>query len=709
MKTKIYKFLFLSAILCVAKANTISAQTQIPCGTSEFTNALRAAHPELEQQALDYENELNQKIAQKEERSSVLHIIPIVFHVIHVNGSENIPDINIFNQVDRLNKDFRKQNSDTTSIVAAFQPIAADCNIEFRLAQKDPNGNCTNGIDRIYSHKTFNADDYSKLNQWPRDKYFNVWVITNIPNGTTPGTILAYAHFPSSVAGFLYPYDGVIMISSQCNGSSRTLTHEIGHWLSLEHTWGGGQVATACGDDAVSDTPPTKGHFSTCPPYDSTCSTGTATPNILENIQNYMDYSSCIFMFTVGQRDRMRAALESPTASRNNLYLPSNLAATGVDGSGVACAPVAEFYANRYSVCAGGTVTFTKNILNTIGTAATIAWSFPGSSTTGTPSTSPITVTYPTPGLYPVTLTATNSTGTNTITKTDYIKVNAGAEFFGPQTENFEAINDYFYFWESQNLDAGSNGWGLSSSTGYSGTRSVVMSGYNNYANDVDNLISASYNLSGLTGIQLSFRCAAASRATSTADMTDQLKVYSSIDCGATWFPRKTFPAVATPSLPFPLINAGYHPEFFVPNSASQWQLQTISPLPASLAVSNVRFKFEYTTGVASNNIYIDDVNITGTVGIAENTFDESNVSVFPNPTNQTSTLYYHLNSKGNTNIQLVDVLGKKLMEINNKEQSEGDYTISISKQSLGLKSGIYFIKLTVNNNSITKKLIVTE
>jgi PKD repeat protein len=507
----------------------------------------------------------------------------------------------------------------------------------------------------------------------------------------------------------MYPFDGILMIASQCNGTSRTLTHELGHWMSLNHTWGGGEINVACGDDGVLDTPETKGHFSTCPAFDSTCN-----PGVLENIQNYMDYSSCVYMFTEGQKTRMRSALESPVADRNNLWSAANLAATGVDGSGVACKPIPDFYANRYTICPGGTVTFTKNIMNTTGTAPSVVWSFPGSNTpTSTSSAASVTVTYPTAGTYPVQLKATNSVGTDSILKTDYIKVvPTSAFYYGPAMENFETTSNYFQQWNVTNYDNhpdyGSYTWGLSSTSGYSGNHSVFMTAYNNYVNDVDDLVSPSYNLTGMTGVQFTFRCAAATRATSTDDMVEELRLMHSTDCGATWVNTKVFkPYYTSATIPV-FVNNGYHPEFYTPANASEYQFHAVT-LPSSAVTYNTRFKFQYKSGSLGNNVYIDDINIMGTVGVEENSVDESSVSIYPNPTQSQSTVSYHLNKKAAVSFQLVDVLGKKVMDISTANQPEGDYSIVLSKENMGLRNGIYFVKLTIDNNTITKKLVISE
>src|SRR5262249_54803001 len=91
----------------------------------------------------------------------------------------------------------------------------------------------------------------------------NIWVVYQMG---TQG-VAAYAYLPAGAAGLGYKVDGVIAWYQYVGPSSsgpRTLTHEIGHTMNLSHPWGGGTVATACGDDGVEDTPVTEGGTS-CP------------------------------------------------------------------------------------------------------------------------------------------------------------------------------------------------------------------------------------------------------------------------------------------------------------------------------------------------------------------------------------------------------------------------------------------------------------
>jgi hypothetical protein len=891
----IYRSIKLGLLLC-AGSFSMMAQSTLPCATTEFTNQLRAKYPQL-QTDFDNYNQSMTTVSHAGERTTTTYIVPVVFHVMHVNGVENISDATIFAQMNRLNTDYRKLNSDTSSIVGRFDTLASDVNIEFRLAQIDPNGNCTNGIERIYTHKTFQADDESKLNQWPRDKYLNIWVVHDIAGSTSSATILGFAHFPSDVAGPLFVYDGIIAVYNTIGGSSRTLTHEIGHYLNLLHPWGStNDPGVACGDDLVDDTPITKGHFSTCPLLDAACTLnpftanfkfdsvttssgnidptvndpltaitatafkavgvssnsstngkfefsdwGLGAPNgattfasltgsintskyyevkftpqygynmkytqinfafsrnatgvrtfavrssrdgfaanlatasvatadaanmsiqtgnifflkndttltvssgkitlsgtlftndtmpvtfriyawnaedaagtfaldsvnfigssdLIENTQNYMDYSSCTNMFTKSQVLRMRNAIESSVSHRNNLWSAANLAATGVL-TPQTCKPYPDFYSNRWKVCAGDIVKFTKNVM--YGTPDSVRWNFYGGTPSTSTSTAPVNVTYSTPGFYKVSLTAYNSAGTDSVVKTNFIEVNPGWSdfpFSGSFTEDFENTTNYSMYWDVKNYDSNANTWNICTTGGYLSSKSVVMAAFGDYQYDVDDLTSPSYDLSFTSGVAMTFRCAAASHAGAASEVNDVLNVYVSVNCGQTWSLRGTFSDST-------LINNGYSPAAFYPTSSTVWTLRTVT-IPGSFASSNTRFKFEYTAGAESNNVYIDDINLSGAVGINENNNATSSLSIFPNPTNQSSTISYRLDKKSSTKIEVVDVLGKVAFTQVNAEQSEGEYSVMISKQNLNLKNGIYFVKFTVNDQSVTKKLIVTQ
>ena len=126
-----------------------------------------------------------------------VRIIPVVFHVIHAYGDENISKAQIEDQIRILNEDFRRMNADTSNTRDVFKSRASDFEIEFQLARKDPDGNCTEGITRHYSAFTDKGDDpiKSMFPAWDQKKYLNIWVVRNITySSQLGGTVLGYAY-----------------------------------------------------------------------------------------------------------------------------------------------------------------------------------------------------------------------------------------------------------------------------------------------------------------------------------------------------------------------------------------------------------------------------------------------------------------------------------------------------------------------------------
>ncbi|MEO7082613.1 MAG: M43 family zinc metalloprotease, partial [Flavobacteriales bacterium] len=256
-------------------------QQVIPCATDQVQQRLIEQNPDLVRQNAEYQLGLQEylqaKAGLRDDGDNVVYVIPIVFHILYDptagNDNHNLSNSVIEAQVAQLNKDYRKLNADTANVVDPFKPINADIRVEFQLATKDPFGNCTNGIDRITSQRSTQAADFSKLNPWFRDRYVNIWVIRALEQNTPGSTTLGYSQLPAYVQDdFGALRDGVIMLSSEIGTTSTTLTHELGHFLNLEHVWGStNQPGVACGDDNVADTPITKGHFSFCDLNDHEC------------------------------------------------------------------------------------------------------------------------------------------------------------------------------------------------------------------------------------------------------------------------------------------------------------------------------------------------------------------------------------------------------------------------------------------------------
>src|ERR1043165_1654304 len=292
------------------------------CGTYNVHQRLMRTHPDyvsnrahIENHALEYARTRGQNA-----RTGVT-TIPVVVHVVHNTQAQNISDAQINSQIDVLNKDYRKTNPDVANVPPVFAPLAADARIQFKLADKDPSNNPTNGITRTQTATaSFSDDDKVKsaatggADAWPADKYLNLWVCPL--NG---GGLLGYAQFPGGPAAT----DGVV-INVTAFGTmgtaaapferGRTATHEIGHFLNLHHLWGDVQPPSCAGTDFVGDTPPQSGpNFGTPAFPHVTCNNG---PNG-DIFMDYMDYvdDAAMFMFTQGQVTRMQACLDGPRAS----------------------------------------------------------------------------------------------------------------------------------------------------------------------------------------------------------------------------------------------------------------------------------------------------------------------------------------------------------------------------------------------------------
>lgn len=282
----------------------MSAQAQVTkphCFTTEETNPLLDNDPQYRQNQENLERFTEQYIKdqaqQRKSSSRQVYVIPVVFHILHNYGPENVSDEVIREAVATMNLDYRKLNADTVDIIPEFKQLAADCEMEFRLATIDPVGNCTNGIEHIATLETYLADDSSKRNPnwmvWPNNKYLNIWVAHSLKNSSAA----AYAHLPGGANNT----DGIMCWYLYVSNNTNTLTHEAGHHFNLLHPWGStNQPGVSCaGSDGVSDTPTTMG-FNFCPSPPSAAA--VCFPPTIENYQNYMDYSYCDMMFTEGQK-----------------------------------------------------------------------------------------------------------------------------------------------------------------------------------------------------------------------------------------------------------------------------------------------------------------------------------------------------------------------------------------------------------------------
>jgi PKD repeat protein len=639
----------------------------------------------------------------------IVYKIPIVFHVLHINGAENISDAQIKDALFILNRDFRKQNADAANVHADFQGMPSDIEVEFVLATKAPNGACFKGITRTFSSLSYQGDDGGDQvaavkagndvfqGEWASNKYLNIFICGNI------GGAAGYTYKPGgwqgtnmSIGGIWVLHNYVGSIGTSSLNTSRTLTHEVGHWLNLDHTWGGnnnpGNASSCSTDDAVQDTPNCIG-VTACVINSNTCNSDDAYWGfpMRDNVENYMDYSYCSKMFTTGQRTRMRAALTSSIAGRSNLWTSSNLAATGADGNVNLCKT--DFTVNKTSICVGELLQFTDATYNA---ATGWSWTFQN----GTPATSTAQnpqVTFDTPGIYTVTLTSTDGTTTQTETKTQYIHV---LPKFGnlPFLETFENYTNLSNTpnWEVVNpsdfiqFEVGT--------TGLSSAKSAYLNNYNSNGSQSDELISAAVDLSSITSAAtLSFRFSYRKKATANFE---SLKVFLSSDCGVTWQQRKTLTGSQLSTL--------VEPSPWIPSTPEDWTTVHMTNVTSAYWVDNFRYKFKF-EGNGGNNIYLDNINIyagspsDNVVAGIDETPQMNGVNLYPNPADEEVTLSFtSINTQAIT-VAIQDVFGKTIQTHKVLAQN-GSNLVFLDTQKLA--SGTYFVSLLNGGIPVTIKFV---
>ena len=337
MKNFTYKLFILIVFTTISSHSQSKISNQlIRCATDENTEMMLEKYPEMMGSQV-FENKLKSLIkANKLKKSNnsnkkVVLTIPVVVHIFHngenIGTGANITDAQVESQIAVLNIDYR-------NLAGSSQGVAADIELEFCLARKTPTGCPTNGVDRVDIgqngiSETSESNAITQMNalklgtNWDASQYLNMWTVAfnggsgilgyaQPPGGgaSTDGVVADCRYFGSS------DYDDGSFILKAPFDLGRTITHEVGHFFSLFHTFQGG-----CGGsgDQCADTPAVSSANSGCAPNTS-C--GSA-----DMIENYMDYTddACMDTFTLNQKDRIDAIMSSPT-NNNRKELVASLA-----------------------------------------------------------------------------------------------------------------------------------------------------------------------------------------------------------------------------------------------------------------------------------------------------------------------------------------------------------------------------------------------
>lgn len=672
------------------------------CGQTQQTEAIFSRFPHVKLDAEAAEQQLlEEEAAYKASRSGgdreeVLYI-PVVFHIIHNGGPENISDEQVESCIEVMNRDFRRLNADVSQVIPEFANITADVRIEFRLAKRDPSGNCSKGIVRVQSPLTTDGGNSMKaLSYWPRNRYMNIWVCAAI-NGS-PNTA-GYTMLPSTVnSSLMAPVDGIVLLNTftgnmgtSNNFRSRTITHEIGHWINLRHTWGNGntpgQASNCDQDDGVADTPNTIGWQS--------CNLSAESCGSLDNVQNYMDYSFCFRMFTEGQKDRMRAAALSSIAQRNQLVMASNHTATGIFEDDVLCQ--ADFYTLDQITCVGEPIQLFDESFHDVA-----SWSWDLGNGTVISGDDPAEhrnplVTFDEPGVYSITLTVSNGQASLSTTRQNYIRVLPQGEFESPFAEGFEdGLNDDHWFIENQ---MGNVTWELTGLASFEGERCVRLRNINNSIEaSTDALVSTTIDLTGATHAEVNYRWAYANRIVQT---DDRFRISISRDCGQTWVLRKMHRGLT--DLPtVPPQNAA-----FTPSGQQDWAFNSVSVNNSDFLIEDFRVKFEF-EGRGGNNMYLDNINVVAFGQDGTSVYDvaaNQSFRLFPNPMDESTSLEYFLSSDQPIRISLHDVMGREVRTLHDARMPQGEHRLTINRN--GLSTGMYVVRIQVGSSITPLRVVI--
>jgi hypothetical protein len=333
---------FITALIVFSAAHSV-AQIQEPCAAHVILREQIKENPALRQVIDAYERRLSSMKVDADAQSETVYTIPVVFHIVYHRADQNVSDAQIAEQIAVLNRDFAGGNPNTMGL---FSPtLRTDVKVQFALARTAPDGSTTSGIERrqtnVEQFDSYNSrtNDNMKhyetggLDAWDPNVYLNIWV--------APLSNVGFARFPTLVddeyGAVLDPW--VIPLGeSTIDAGGHIGSHEVGHCLSLYHTWGD-DAGSCTGSDNVDDTPNHADNsqyygvgFNTEEGVLITDSCATSSPGVM--YMNFMDYGNdrCYANFTPGQKSRMRVNLTSGgtllnLASSTAYELPSNCTA----------------------------------------------------------------------------------------------------------------------------------------------------------------------------------------------------------------------------------------------------------------------------------------------------------------------------------------------------------------------------------------------
>jgi len=632
--------------------------------------------------------------------------IPIVFHIVLQNPNL-VTDAQIQAQLDRINTDYAGLNPDSSLIPTWFKPFFSKPNIQFKLAQRNPNDEPTDGIERIAtSISSFTIDDtrlkYTAMggaDAWDHDRFFNVW-ITDLGN-----QYLGYSTFPnSSPAG----EDGVAIKYTTLPGNpgaygmGRTLTHETGHYFYLYHIWG--DDAGCAGTDYCDDTPNQANYTSGClrdTVHTDSCS--KTAPGVM--YQNYMDYTddACMVMFTFDQKTRMMTTL--------NTYRPTMLTSNGADpvilynldaAAKSINVPLQRICSPTFSPVItlrnpGATTITTLTITATLENGAVSTTNWTGSLASLTETTATLTaITVPAEGAHTLNIQISSPNGDTDENKANDALTLAFQYYQAltpPYKESFESTTFPPVRWDIVNPDKNIT-WERTTVAAKTGNASAVLRNYDYKANgQKDYLRLPLMNLTSGDSAFMTFQLAAAAVTdTGTANNPfDTLEVLVSKDCGATFTSlyKKGGKDLLTVLKPDSLS--------YVPKS-TQWRKDSVNLTPY-INAGQILLAFA-NTNEHENNVYLDDVNVY--TYTASSVLKSKGFMIAPNPTTNRFTIQFYPYPTFVKGINVFNSQGQLVASQRLNAAGSSGYTFDLT----GMASGVYLVQIVLGDGVITRKVI---
>jgi PKD repeat protein len=598
-------------------------------------------------------------------------IIPTVVHIHYGDLLLPIGALSVQPLLDECNADLRALNADTLDVIPEFADVIGDMNIELRLATRDEDGNCFSGI--LYHQ-------YSPENGFPNTldptlntrSYLNIHILPSINS---------FATLPGAVADPYDPTDVIVLSLSAAYPGARTLTHEVGHWAGLWHTFGQTpEIGVICGDDYIADTPPTAGD-----PLECHLDLQNCTPGVIENVQNFMDYSWCQVMFTQGQAQHAAAVLTDVTRVRAGVFIEENQIATGMIDPPT-CSITADMYYRTAENCTGTTITFRAMAEGVL--ADSVHWEFTGGNITDSWSDGPA-VTYLASGNYPVQLTVYGGGTSDVMQMTVAVNVPQGGSNGMPTitalpfTEGFEngfsLPQDHIVA-----IDNGMQTWQPFNGAGFASENCLyIPAGPIDQVDTID-LVIGNFDLSGLDQPAIMFKIAATNTGASSwqkvhVHMRD---LCSNIMQGD---------LVGVQELYEFAVDNGNN---FVPSDDAQWDTFIVN-IPWLNFATAAEFKIRVTRSwnpptFNAEAIYIDDFYV-GELPVITSIGTEispTDIQLFPNPANEQVRIQRAESEP--VEVSIVDALGRIVhqakftdqLNIDVSDWNTGLYTVIVTGES---------------------------